>query len=202
MRVFALFVALCLLYAASGYGLEVKESTGTLDKLPEVYVDKGACPFECCTYGDWIVLEETKLYDQPDGTQAVAALERCEKVQGVTGEVHVRPNPVEVIKAMVDDIGNRFEPGDQFYLLTPQGEGFFKAWANGVLFDVDGVFILSKEDCEANINDCWAVYQNEPSEDPWWVQVKTSSGETGWTRQSHFDGQDSCGAPVEECAAP
>jgi hypothetical protein len=202
MRALVLFVAICLLWVSPGYGLEVKKATGTLDKLPKVYIDEGACPFECCTYGEWIALEQTELFDRPDGNQVIATVERCEEVQGVTGEVHIKPNPVQVIKATVDEIGNRFEPGDRFYLLTPLGEGFFKAWSNGVLFDVDGIFILSKEDCEANTNDCWAVYQNEPGEDPWWVQIKTSAGKTGWTRQSNFDGQDSCGAPAEDCAVP
>ena len=32
----------------------------------EVYIDKGACPSECCTYGSWEVRQNTDAYASPD----------------------------------------------------------------------------------------------------------------------------------------
>ena len=33
---------------------------------PSVYVDEGACPFECCTYREWRVEEKTDILSSPD----------------------------------------------------------------------------------------------------------------------------------------
>ncbi|MCP5418970.1 MAG: hypothetical protein H6970_00565 [Gammaproteobacteria bacterium] len=194
-----LVIAAFLVLSSPLYGLTIKEPTGKLETLPETYVDKGACPFECCTYGAWVALEETPLLDKPDGKQTVANLKRCEKVEGVTGDFYVKPSLVEVVKDYEDDAGNQFKKGDKFYLLSPQGEGFFSAWADGKLFDVDGVFIFPKEDCDANPSDCWAMIQGDPGEGVWWMQVKTSTGVVGWTKEPVFDGQDSCGVPADDC---
>src|SRR4030095_1286133 len=38
----------------------------TATKPPVVYVDKGACPFECCTYRRWKTEKTTTAYAQPD----------------------------------------------------------------------------------------------------------------------------------------
>lgn len=58
---------------------------------PSVYIAKGVRPFECCTYREWSVLKEVDLVDKPMGTKVVARFSPGEKVQGLTGEVHVRP---------------------------------------------------------------------------------------------------------------
>ena len=52
------------------------------------YIDRGTCPFECCTYRDWIANEGMVLVDRPDGKKIVARIEKGEKVQAMTGEIH------------------------------------------------------------------------------------------------------------------
>ena len=33
---------------------------------PATFLDRGACPFECCTYGRWKVTKDTVAYDKPN----------------------------------------------------------------------------------------------------------------------------------------
>src|SRR5690242_7508368 len=87
---------------------------------PSPYVDKGACPFECCTYREWTANESFALVDQPNGRNVVAQLHKGEKVQGVTGEVHSMP-----LRAIArrDDPSTGIKAGDAIYVLHPVGEG-------------------------------------------------------------------------------
>ncbi len=48
---------------------------------PAVYVDKGACPGECCVFRRWRVLKDATLLDKPNGTRVVAALKKGEWVK-------------------------------------------------------------------------------------------------------------------------
>ncbi len=63
---------------------------------PEYYVAKHACPFECCQFGAWSVREDTTLYDRPGGAGVVGRVLKGERIQALTGEVHLRPLPVRV----------------------------------------------------------------------------------------------------------
>ena len=49
----ALFLLCCLILAAAA-----RAQT----RPPRNYEDRGACPFECCTYREWSVEEDTVLY--------------------------------------------------------------------------------------------------------------------------------------------
>jgi hypothetical protein len=89
---------------------------------PSPYIDKGACPFECCTYREWTAKEAIALVDQPNGKRAVAQLHKGEKVQGVTGEVHSVPSRVVATK---DNPNAKVKAGDVIYVLHYLGEG---AW--------------------------------------------------------------------------
>ncbi len=56
------------------------------------YVAKGACPFECCTYGLWSVKARTDVRSSPDtSAPTIAQLVPGTQVQALTGEVHVTP---------------------------------------------------------------------------------------------------------------
>ena len=180
-------LAICLGFitcaVAPLWPLEIKEARGKLESLGEV----------------WTATTETVLYDRVEGDIEVARLSTCDNVQGVTGEVHVQPVEVEVINDFMDDLGNGFARGDRFFLLTSMGEGYFKAWADGTIFVVDGSSIKTPERCEKLPSYCNAILPRLP-EITWWVQVEEPDGAVGWTRESqNFDGQDDCGMPRLEC---
>jgi len=151
---------------------------------PVPYVDKGACPFECCTYREWNVIKPTLVRASMSDTAPISfRLKAGEKVFGMTGVViTTRPGIMRAIKAA--SIGEKDLPirkGEQFYVLTNLGEGFAKVWFKGKIF------------------------QGEPYDDSrfefmrqaksiWWVKVKNRAGRIGWSRQAeNFGNMDECG---------
>ncbi len=146
------------------------------------FVDKGACPFECCTYREWTVDKPTAMHrDMSDGSPIVFRLAKGEKVTGVTGTVITpRAGIARVLKrTTIDKI--TLNRGDNIYLLTYLGEGFSKAWFRGRIFEVevldDKVFKVTRRPTEV-----------------WWVKVKNRRGQIGWSRQpDNFGNKDQCG---------
>ncbi len=171
---------------------------------PEPYVDAGACPFECCSYGAWTALREAPLVARPDSDEVVARVKACEPVVAVTGEVRLSPVPVEVLRAHRSGDGRSFAPGDRFELLTPVGEGFFRARPIGgdELFTVDASGILDRAGCEQAPGRCWALRRGE-AQRTWWIQIETAEGAIGWSRDAElFDGKDLCAVPDPACDTP
>jgi hypothetical protein len=149
---------------------------------PVPYIDKGACPFECCTYRQWNVVKATALRtSMSDSAPIGLRLKTGEKVLGVTGVViTTQPGIARAVKnGMVGTM--RIRKGEQIYVLTNLGEGFAKVWFKG------------------------RVVQGEPYDEAtfkfvrqpksiWWVKIKDRRGRIGWSRQpENFDNIDQCG---------
>ncbi len=66
------------------------QSTGE-QKPPSIHIDKGACPFECCTYREWVARTEVTLLDGPNRKRVVGRIKKGESVLALTGEVHSIP---------------------------------------------------------------------------------------------------------------
>lgn len=151
-------------------------------KPPQPFIDRGACPFECCTYRDWDVNESTVVRKEMNERSAVAfKLKKGERVVGLTGVVvTTRPGIATVLKA--EKIGNlNLKKGDTVYVLTYLGEGFNKIWHKGRIVEAD-TFDTSK-----------FRFSQQPKA-VWWVKVKNRRGQTGWSKQpEHFGNMDQCG---------
>lgn len=107
--------------------LHAAKSNTSPKRPPHVFVDAGACPFECCTYRQWTVEERTALLDRPHGKRVVNTLSKGEVVSGLTGEVISIP-----ITPKADDIPDTpIKTGDTFYVLHYDGEGYWKVWFRG-----------------------------------------------------------------------
>ena len=160
---------------------------------PNPFIDVGACPFECCKYGNWTSKSGLDLVSQIGEKKTIGHITSGEKVTALTGEVHTVPNKVEVIK----DHG-KFKRGDIFYLLTVQGEGFYRVWFKGLLSSEEILFpsFTDKYDfknCDQKEIECWGRIKNLERNSTWWVKIKKADGKTGWTKESkEFLGQDSC----------
>jgi hypothetical protein len=160
---------------------------------PSPFIDIGACPFECCRYGEWIAKTDIELRDKVNGSIVVGNIKLGDKIQAMTGEVHTVPTVIEAIR----DHG-KFKKGNLFYLLTYQGEGFYKVWLNGAISSEEILFPgftaqYDFKNCDSNNNDCWGRIKNLKRESIWWIKIRKSDGKTGWTNQSkEFRGQDSC----------
>jgi hypothetical protein len=157
------------------------------DKPPPIYVDVGACPFECCTYRRWTVNDATTVWNEPGGKVVVGSLRQGDLVQGLTGEVISKPLAVRADHNFpavgADKSGNvwniSIQAGDTFYILHPWGEGGWAVWLHGKTATVD----------ESDITN---MAQLHPKMD-WWVKVKDANGNVGWTLSDrHFLHQDAC----------
>ncbi len=171
--------ALCLFVLV---GVLASAAVGQRGRPPVPYIDKGACPFECCTYRRWDVVKPTLIRSAMKDTAPVSfRLKAGEKVQGVTGVViTTQPGIVRVLKKTT--LANvSLRSGDQLFLLTNLGEGFSKIWFKGRIFQGDPY----DESTYKTIREAKAV---------WWVKVKNRKGQIGWSRQpEHFGNVDQCG---------
>lgn len=161
-------------------------------KAPDIYIDKGACPFECCTYRSWTVNANTVLYISPDEESAkIGEVKKGEVVQGVTGEVRTKAG-----KFIVHTAQGRFFPGDVIWIYTYLGEGHFTAWYKGEFFEAELGFSpyegsMGKR-CEKG-DYCWGELEKE-LDTVWWVKIKSKSGLQGWSnRAENFGHKDACG---------
>jgi len=133
---------------------------------PKVYVSKGACPFECCTYRNWTARLSLSLLDQPGG-RFIARIGDGEQVLAMTGEVHAKPLRFRVTRDGSYDDG--VPTGSIVYLLHPVGEGFWLVWFQGKAVRI-------------NPGSVGPVFSYQ-----WWAKVKTRSSQIGWVLMSAKD---------------
>ena len=143
------------------------------DRPPTPFIDRGACPFECCTYRKWRALQPLKLVDRPGGKKIVGRLRAGETVDALTGETHSAPLAME---APVDIPAARVRKGDPIFVLHFEGEMTWKIWVRGKLTDAELLGL-----------------QRVPKTE-WWAKVRTLRGVVGWVRaERNFENQDACG---------
>lgn len=154
------------------------------DGHPKFYVDKGACPFECCTYRAWTAKKSVKLYAKPKtGSRAVGWIKKGSVVNASTGEVHTAPGKLVVRRDV-----SAFKKNDVLWIYTYLGEGFFKVWHGGGFVETEIPF-----DPRSRSADDWGHFVALP-DSVWWVKVKTAAGLEGWSNQADsFDNKDACG---------
>lgn len=174
----------------------------TLDTLsrrpPDEWIAEEACPFECCVYRTWSVLEETPLYSRARGDSVLAILQAGSEVEALTGDVYVKPLPVLVLhpEAVIPLEASDLEPGDVVFLLDYLGEGFSRLWYDGEIVQTatePGV----RAYCPVPASNCWGEYfdpEARTDRTAWWVKVRTRDGFVGWSnRTRHFGNKDACG---------
>ena len=148
-----------------------------------VFIDKGACPGEGCTYGErWVARSVVELLKAPDSTTPIiATVKSGEAVRTVTGEVHTIPGRFVVYRRHEE-----FQPGDEVLVYTYLGEGVFRIRHNGQLKETDLDFGpgggSSGKRCEVQAR-CWGTLQEE-LQFTWWVLVRTPAGTEGWVRDT------------------
>lgn len=144
---------------------------------PDLYVSKGACPFECCVYREWIANRDLAVMDKPDG-KPIAQLRKHDHVSAITGEVQTHPLRFQIRQKGPDKEAVSIPLGSTVYLLHPVGEGFWLVWFRGKVIQMDPQYVGPGP-----------RYQ-------WWARIKIPSGQVGWVRMNvkdlPFDHVDSC----------
>ena len=168
------------------------------------YIDRGACPFECCQYRDWqaterIVAREQYLRHMPSDVYAkpIFTIRPNERVVAMSGVVITtkagRMRAAEPITVNVYSTSfPRTSPepltlskGDILFKLHESGEGVFVGWYKGQLL----------ESIDAGEFGAKVLVETAP-ETEWWARVRNSRGQIGWVRaERHFENQDACGKP-------
>lgn len=147
---------------------------------PLPFEDHGACPFECCTYREWTAKEDVEiLQDMKESSPVVFQVQKDEKVTGETGVViTTKPGTAKLVKpARIDNV--QIAQDSVVNVLSSTGEGFFKVWYRGKVVSL-------QEGTDFQMI-------NKP-ETVWWVKIKNSSGQSGWSKQPEkFDNKDACG---------
>ena len=146
---------------------------GAMPLIP--YEDPGACPFECCKYQRWTATAQTAIrQDRQNNSPVAFTLRAGEKFTALTGIViTTKPGQARVLKP-ISIGGLRAKPGEIVYTLTYQGEGFYKVWYKGKTADLD---VLGGDGGDS-------LKEVSPPQSIWWVKVKNSKGQIGWTSQT------------------
>jgi hypothetical protein len=161
------------------------------DSPPAKHIDKGTCPFECCTYRTWHTKVDTVAYAQPHKNAKVVGLLKVDAmVEAITGEVHSSP-----VRFVVKKLHAEYRPGDVLWVYTYLGEGHFKVWHHGAMQEEDLGFSpyggSPGARCE-NKRQCWGELEKE-LKFSWWVKVRSKDGWEGWSNQpEHFGNKDAC----------
>jgi len=161
-------------------------------RAPAVYVEQGACPFECCTYCEWWASNSTPIYAGPSSKSAqIQMLRKGEHVKALTGFVRTQAQEFVV----TSDHG-RYRVGAKLWVYSYHGEGHFLVWFAGKMYDEDLNFSpyggSTGKRCEEG-SDCWGHLTAEHKSD-WWIKLRLRNGRIGWTnRGSDYANTDSCG---------
>jgi hypothetical protein len=160
---------------------------------PAVYVEQGACPFECCTYREWWASTPTPVYASPSSSAAqIRMLKKGEHVKGVTGFVRTQAGEFVVTRNH-----GRYRAGDTIWVYSYRGEGFFLVWFKGKMYGEDLGFSpyggSSGTRCQSDAANCWGHLKAEHSSE-WWIKLRLRDGRIGWTnRGNDYANKDACG---------
>jgi hypothetical protein len=146
------------------------------------FEDRGACPFECCVYRTWVANKPTVVRSKRNVSDSTAfTVKRGERITALTGVVITTQYGTLKVLSPAEVDGVRVKAGETLYLLTYQGEGFYKAWYKGRLLSAgdtgDGKFKITRQ-----------------PKSIWWVKVRNKNGKVGWTNlPENFGNKDQCG---------
>lgn len=157
---------------------------------PTLYVDEGACPFECCLYGRWWATQPVQLLaERRPEAPVIGTISPGDTVRVETGVVETIPAPF-LVKEAIDG----YAPGDTIWLLTYLGEGFFRIWQDGEVRELELDFSPYGGSPGARCERCDHGELLTPHQSEWWVRVKTADGAIGWTTATEsFEGSYGCG---------
>ncbi|HET9177861.1 MAG TPA: hypothetical protein VFQ24_05825 [Terriglobia bacterium] len=154
------------------------------------FTDPGACPFECCQYGEWTATSSQRAYKSTNRESGLAFTVRPgEKITALTGVVITRKAGLVIIRKQTSFEDITVPAGAKLFLLHRVGEGVDLFWYKGATHSAE---LYVDQVRKANAQYPWDVISLPQTE--WWVKVKNSRGASGWLLEPQgFRGMDACG---------
>jgi hypothetical protein len=168
----------------------IATSASAQERPPSNYENWNVCPFECCTYREWVAEGEISVHaSRNDKSPILFRLRQGEPADALTGVVvTVKPGVVKVDKSVQDGfVKGSNEPqlklsaGDTLYMLSPLGEGAYLFWYHGKVYE-SGAGLEAMPGVDAS-----------GSQMVWWKLIRNKAGKSGWTQSSSFTNVDACG---------
>jgi hypothetical protein len=132
----------------------------------QIYIDKDVCPGEWCRFGDWTATRDIPIYKLPNSTEPpIDKIKKDQTVKAITGNAYVKPQ-----KYVLTSKGNGQTKSEVIWVLTYQGEGFFRVWENGKIQNKELGFSPYGPDIFL------------PYEVDWWVKFELPNGVIGWAK--------------------
>ena len=161
------------------------------ERVPREFVARGACPFECCVYGEWTLRTDATLRESAArSSEIVTTLTEGTTVRADSGMVIVRPGLLVMTRTSPRaNLGDTvtFQPGDTVELLDYVGEGFRRVRWHGRELQVEEFWRYS---------DSTAARVLREPEQHWWAYfTHPSSQRRGWVLMDsvRVRGADACG---------
>ena len=167
--------------------LGTSQSAGA-PKLP--FTDPGACPFECCQYGEWTATSTARAYKSASRDSGLAfTIRPGEKVHALTGVVITRKAGMVIVRKQTNFGDVTVPAGEKLYVLHRVGEGEALFWYKGATHSAE---LYADEVHKGSAQYPWDVLSVPQTE--WWVKVRYQRGATGWILDpQEFRGMDACG---------
>ena len=133
------------------------------------------------------MLEDTELVAAPGSKRIVGKANKGGRAVGLTGEVHLKPEPVVVLT------DGDLPKGSIAFVLDYGGEGYGHVYTKGKIVDT---FLGVADYCFRTSESCWGEFlfpTAKRNAQVWWVKVRLSNGVIGWTdKADNFRDTDAC----------
>ena len=158
---------------------------------PMPHVERGACPGECCSFGNWQAQDTLRVYAvERDTTSHSFLLPPSAPFIAVTGDLHILQAGIVVVTRRAHQgedhaggtWGRELSPGDTVYILGYRGEGNYNAWYRGDTIEVNGLW---NDGMELPSGVDYGGRLQRPVISEWWVNIQTSNGQRGWLLMEH-----------------
>ena len=157
-------------------------------KLP--FIDRNACPFECCNYGEWVAQVAQRAYKSLSKESGIAfTVGPGETVYALTGLIITQRAGFAIVRKQTRFYDITVPAEAKLYVLHLSGEGGALFWYKGATHRGEIYASSIHKGNKAYPFDVLSLPQTE-----WWVRVRNLHGNAGWILDPRgFRGMNSCG---------
>ncbi|MGA2856254.1 MAG: hypothetical protein ABSE40_05265 [Candidatus Sulfotelmatobacter sp.] len=157
-------------------------------------IDEYACPGKGNIVPNVKIDKDDRIYPSWKGNEKpIGTLKAGQEVTVLSGANVIREPGTAIIKYVGPSVPSSLKAGDVALDYGVEADGNILFWAKGTWFVEDIESVAEKGQCGFTSgfgpSGCWVdIIKDGISE--WWVQVKTSSGLTGWVLAHKFSGRE------------